>query len=76
MLMRDMYTDVKYKLTDVARDLGFFRSKPYLEKLEAEMQGLVEWVSPPKRSKEIKGGKKGPPSKKPGKATSKGFGGR
>ena len=44
---RDMYTDVAHGLTDVPRDLGFFRSQPYYARVEKQMQALVEWAAPP-----------------------------
>lgn len=44
---RDMYSDVKYGLMDVPRDLSFFRSQPYYQKIESTMQSLVEWAAPP-----------------------------
>ena len=44
---RDMYSDVAHGLTDVPRDLGFFRSQPYYARIEKQMAALVEWAAPP-----------------------------
>lgn len=45
-IFRDMYSDVKWGLTDVLRDLSFFRSQPYFQKIELTMQKLVDWAAP------------------------------
>jgi hypothetical protein len=83
LIMREMYRDSKFKLSDVAYDLSFFRSKPYLDRLEAEMASLVQWVdataapSEPATSGGFggKGGKGGKSKKEPPKtSSSKGFG--
>lgn len=78
-LFREMYRDVAYGLSDVPRDLSFFRSKPYLERIEKEMQGLVEWVAPSQQAAKAgptKGFTKGGGGGKKKAASSKGFGGR
>ncbi len=64
VLFREMYTDVKYKLTETPMDISFFRSKPYLDAIDKEMGSLLAWGTPPAASKEGKapggfgGGKK------------------
>jgi hypothetical protein len=53
---RDMYSDVAHGLTDVPRDLGFFRSQPYYARIEKHMQALVEWAAPPASASAAAGG--------------------
>ena len=53
MLFSGMYRDVKYKLGESVNDLSLFRSKPYLERIDAQMQGFLDWVSPPQLKKEV-----------------------
>jgi hypothetical protein len=78
-----MYRDVAFRLTDVQKDLSFFRSQPYLQAIETEMQGLVDWVGGPKKAAgegkagPAKGGfAKGGGGGKKKAASSKGFGAR
>jgi hypothetical protein len=53
-----MYADVSLKLTPVNMDLSFFRSKPYLEELEREMESLEKWTAPKGKVKNTKKNKK------------------
>ncbi|EWM23319.1 myc-induced nuclear antigen [Nannochloropsis gaditana] len=45
-VFRAMYSDVKYGLSDVTRDLSCLRSQPYYQNLETTMQALVDWAAP------------------------------
>jgi len=54
-VFRAMYSDVKYGLSDVTRDLSCLRSQPYYQNLETTMQALVDWAAPAPAGGEGKG---------------------
>eukprot|EP00904_Undaria_pinnatifida_P012035 jgi/Undpi1/7962/HiC_scaffold_24.g10434.m1 len=42
-IFKEMYGDVRYGLTEVARDSAFLRSRPYLDLVERTMSQMAQW---------------------------------
>jgi len=56
-ILKKMYADVTFKMTPVKMDLSFFRSQPYFQALESQMESLETWASDKGRNADLKNAK-------------------